>query len=378
MRSWPEACLAISTAILLTAFTVRAATAQVDAVSDPDPEAVSLYCLAFSPDSAMIVTGGDSVRVHDALLGQLMFHARLPRTTRTVVFSPNGEELVSAGDDGVVRFWSVLQEEPLRTINFENKVVWNVAFSPDGRLLAAASPVRVQGRAFVSEGELRVWNAKTGELVHAVKPANHAVRAITFSKSGALLACSLSSNDKSLLEVYDVASWERAHQIEFGPGQGLSVGFRSDSELVITGGICVPIDPRSCRPTGKIWLIDLNRANRVVQAPVEQCDYFSSVSMTPNRDRFATGSSFRRKPGDPRLGDFPRSRALAEIQMRDARSGKVLWRADGEAGDPYGVRVSPNGNVVACCSGEKILVFDAELGGLVRSIDVRTARLPKR
>ena len=64
------------------------------------------------------------------------------------------------------------------------------------------------------------------------------------------------------------------------------------------------------------------------------------------------------------------STVVAQIEMRKAESGEIIWSQEEEAGSAYGVTISPDGKTVGCCSGQKILLFDAEDGALLRSIEV--------
>ena len=67
-----------------------------------------------------------------------------------VEFSPNGQILASASNDGTVNLWEISTGELLGTLIGHSKAVTSLAFSPDGNFLATGS----------LEGSLSVWEVK--------------------------------------------------------------------------------------------------------------------------------------------------------------------------------------------------------------------------
>jgi WD40 repeat protein len=69
----------------------------------------------------------------------------------SVSFSPGGQRLASASEDGTVKVWDADKGQELLTLQGHTNWVSSVAFSPDGRRLASAS------------SEVKVWDAATGQ-----------------------------------------------------------------------------------------------------------------------------------------------------------------------------------------------------------------------
>ena len=66
----------------------------------------------------------------------------------SLVFSPNGKRLGSAGQDGVVKLWDTRTGQEALTLRGHPGIIRSVAFSIDARLLAAAG----------DDGTITIWD----------------------------------------------------------------------------------------------------------------------------------------------------------------------------------------------------------------------------
>jgi WD40 repeat protein len=177
--------------------------------------------IAFSPDGHTVVTAsGSATTLWDVRTGQPM--AALPRLVSDVsdvAFSPDGNLLATSGSDGTILLWKargrVFQDAfgilrsvyshdgktlavanansvtllDARTHNRKitlaaanrtefGRGIWDIAFSPDDRLLAT-----------VGRNSAKLWDIRTGALLHEVTNRNvDFLMSVAFSNDGRTLA----------------------------------------------------------------------------------------------------------------------------------------------------------------------------------------------
>lgn len=145
--------------------------------------------VAFSPPGNtkgwMVASGADDgiVRVWKVATGKrvltLTEHAQAsqvdPGSINDVIFSPDGQSLVTASGDQTVGVWSFPEGDQLRRLNFSTDPS-NVAFSPSGSLLAVTHSDTVVLFSTRSWQRLTEWNVD-----------NDRINDLAFSSSGRVL-----------------------------------------------------------------------------------------------------------------------------------------------------------------------------------------------
>ena len=175
--------------------------------------------VAFSPDGKTIASGsgklvylggredsgtcvGQEIRLWNAHTGELIKtltgHTSV---VNSVVFSPDGNTIASgsghlmgyegkasAGEE--VRLWKAHTGELIKTLTEHKEVVSSVAFSPDGNLIVSGDWYDWDGylSSGTWSGEIRVWDAHTGEHLKTLTGHTGGVSSVAFSPDGKVLA----------------------------------------------------------------------------------------------------------------------------------------------------------------------------------------------
>jgi WD40 repeat protein/diadenosine tetraphosphatase ApaH/serine/threonine PP2A family protein phosphatase len=310
--------------------------------------------VTMSPDGETVVSGGDdgTVRLWNRQ-GQPIgepFQGHVGRVL-SVAMSPDGETVVSGGDDGTVRLWN-RQGQPVGE-PFQGHVgeVRSVAMSPDGETVISGG----------GDGIVRLWNRQGQPVGKPFQGHVGEVRSVAMSPDGeTVVSGGLDST---------VRLWNRQGQPIGEPFQGhdggvLSVAMSPDGETVVSGGL---------DSTVRLW----SRQGQPIGEPFQgHVGGVLSVAMSSDGETVVSGSgdgtvrlwSRQGQPiGEPFQGHVGRVRSVAmspdgETVVSGGDDGTVrLWNRQGQPiREPFqghvrevrSVAMSPDGETVVSGGGD--------------------------
>ncbi len=153
-----------------------------------------------------------------------------------VAFSPDGKILASGSTDTTVRLWKVSNGEPFGgSLRGHDNTVFGVTFSPDGKTLASAAA------SGSNDGEVRLWDVPSGNLLPISPLLHHPLpgqsstwaRSVAFSPTGEILATG--STEDARVRLWRVSSGELEHVLVGHTGWVESLAFSPDGTLLASG-----------------------------------------------------------------------------------------------------------------------------------------------
>jgi len=314
--------------------------------------------VAFSPDGKLLASGAGAFgpfrgfRKGKETKGNLiLWDAATGREVQTikingrggqvksVAFSPDGKLVASGswnfaggppGRDrsedlkewGAIKLWDTGTGKGIRTFKWRTAGVNSLAFSPDGKHLAATD--------YNLKSEFKLWEVATGQEVRTFKGHTLPVVSVVFSPDGKLLASSSTKKADTGLTKGEVRLWDpysdkEDRLIDASTGVVGRLAFSPDGKRLAGA-----LDDK----TVKVWDVDSRQAILTLKG---HTGGVGSVAFSPNGERIASS------------GDNT-------VRLWDARSGLEVLTLKGGSGS---LAFSPDGKRLASASGDTIIIWDA-------------------
>ena len=208
--------------------------------------------------------------LHDRTHHQKQDYVGLPSKLLCADFSPDMRWIVGADRKGNVSIWETRNTRPIQNINYSDKEVCDVAFSPNGRMLATTgqdSMIHVWScetweelmvfrepggtntaldwspdSSYIISGSrakrVSIWSLETEERVAKLEPVQDVVRNVAWSPDGRYVAANIAGK----VAVWSVADWSlhcqhAFHYDEEDEDDSLyALSFTAKSDRLLSGG----------------------------------------------------------------------------------------------------------------------------------------------
>ena len=343
--------------------------------TQPSAHSSAISAIAFRQDNAELVTASldgtiklwnDYRKLDPDQANTFVGHAE---EVNLLAILPGSKQLLSASSDKTVRVWSLGQSKT----DLHQKLAGAIgspraSFSADGTLIA--TPGGLTGNTTGSR--LRIWDAATGQPAMEFPEGSRvdlSADSVAFSPDGRLLAAGFGGiKDVSYIELWDI---DRRERIGVLPGSTAIPGFTTDENSGSIPGLAFSPDGKhlvaafgsinlmSRGDTGNFSLLVYDVANQQVVRRLEgHRNFCMAVAFSRDGSRMASAS----QDGTARIWDTATWRELQVLDNPDTASESGHRRV-------YDVAFSPNGEMLAMASAEgNVILFDVASGEVLQTL----------
>jgi eukaryotic-like serine/threonine-protein kinase len=243
----------------------------------------------------------------------------IPKVVGDPRFSPDGTRLAAPCADGTVRVWDTGSERPRFVLGGElADSKYSVAFSPDGRFLAAVGERSAKGL---------VWNLTDGRPLFELA-GQHALAGPSFSREGDLLIAS-ENFPGNCVRLWDAGSGALRATLRGHRGEIPAKAFSPDGTRIATG---------SYDQTVRLWDA---RTGKLLATMEGHKGWVNDVAFSPDGTRLATGSDDR------------------TVRLWDATSGSLLAVLHGHTSGVHSIGYSADGATLWAVADGVVRTWDA-------------------
>ena len=243
-------------------------------------------------------------------------------TVTSVAFSPDGSRIASAGQDRAVRLWNARTGELLEELSGHQDQIVAVAFGAGGQ--------QVYSFGGWNDGMMRTWDARSGELASNLAMTQHAAYAIAVRPDGAKVA--YASPDHAII-VMDALGGQVDLELEGHSGTIRSLAYDNSGQRLASA---------SEDGTVRVWDLETGEVRHELgrdHSPVW------AVAFHPDASEV--------------VGAFQDGL----IQAWDASTGDEMWAMDGHRGVVYALAFDASGERLASASFDKtVRIWDSRSG----------------
>ncbi|KAG2741053.1 WD40 repeat-like protein [Suillus brevipes Sb2] len=214
----------------------------------------------------------------------------------SIALSPDGKKVISGSKDGAVRLWDIDTRKVVKKWTGHVGTVWSVCWSRDGRrvesgetlienILASIETGHINVFAVVyspdttliatggfdgwdvDEHPIKIWDAKTGDLVATLKGHTHAMRCLAWTKDG-----------KTLISgIWNTTNWQHTAVLLEHTDNIYGIAISPNDRILASV---------SRDHTARLWNLDNGQP---ISSPIQHAKQVTYVSFSAGGKQLATG-----------------------------------------------------------------------------------------
>ena len=286
----------------------------------------AVRAVEWSPAGDVLATAGDDGEIRlwsPASLRPL--GPALPRRhtdgVRSLKFTPDGRYLVSAGRDGNIIVWNWRLRRPASgPVHGHDRWIFDLSVSPDGKTIATAS----------WDNTVKLWSLPDLKLLGRLQGNSGAVGGVAFSPDGRLVASASNDHSVRLWDPHSADDSGRVRPLAVLSGHSevaRALTFSPRGALLLSGGG----DGRI-----KVWNVKACLATRECRPERDLMGHHEfmiwTLAFNPSGSLLVSGSQ---------------SNNRQTLRLWDFKRGKVIAYLTGHQGFALSARFSPNGKLLA-------------------------------
>ena len=189
-------------------------------------------------------------------------------TIRSVAITPNGQTIVTGGEDGQIQIWNGLSGQLEKTLPAHEDGIKTVAISADGNTIVTGG----------KDSRIKIWNRRSRQLERTLEGHEGEVNSVALSANGAII---VSGAEDSLVNVWNRVTGKLERSLEGHEEAVKSVAISADGNTIASGGQDKQV---------KIWRW---RAWELKNTPKSHEEEVRSVAISPDGNTIVSGSGDR-------------------------------------------------------------------------------------